>query len=257
MNLVVLGPASSVTQAAAIFRDGVIIHVRDAKSLLDCVRGTSVDAVWVSAEGAVLAGLPHFRRLKDCCSVPIILGGEVSQSLAAAAVYLSEWSNPHVIMTGIDGEAAALRRFLSTCPPVSTRLELVARKRSDFALLPPAMELAVVNIVSEPLGDQTPRAFMRTLDYSPQHVARCLRNIGIRNLEAWLDAVRALHLWAYCRDPGFTMADIVSKIGRKSYQSADRLLKEFLESPTRKAACLLDESEALLRVEYKLQNWSA
>jgi AraC-like DNA-binding protein len=113
-----------------------------------------------------------------------------------------------------------------------------------LAALPEQVERALVRIVEEPIGRASVGKLADYACMSEVHLRRCGAKSGLGQPRGWLDAIRAIHLWAYAREPRFTWADIAVKIGRSS-ASASQLAGAFFDTSRRDIIGALDEDAVI------------
>ena len=252
MFLTLLAGDEDALSLRARFPEFVFVATPDVSECLTTVRSLAIDGVLIQVAALRYEQVPLLRDLEKYRSVPIVLWGELSPVLAAAAVGVATWAHPKIVVERVDDCPERVRAFLGALPPVSTRRRLMRLLMPSLVALPTRIQSALHQAWEEPPSAASLKRVAARSGYSPRWIYGCLVESGFHTPHLLLHAHRLIHAWAYARDPGFTITEVAHKSGNTATRVLWRLCERMVGASTRDRLAELDESAFVDRIAYSL-----
>ena len=229
--LACLPPALLTHLEAVLARGGHRLHAASGWGEVDhLLRSRPVDVAVLDPVGTGTAVAPDaivgLRR--RYASLPIVVYTALSPTTLQGVVELARNGVSQVLLYRFDDEPARLLAEVERVAGSALPDAVLGQLRGQLGRLPPPLAAVVQRLLRQPQEFETGEDIARASGVPRRTVYRAIEDAGLASPATLVKGARLLRAYAFLRDPGYSLEDVVRKCGYSSRQLFARHVRELV-----------------------------
>ena len=159
-------------------------------------------------------------------SLPVVVYTSLSPSTLQGIVELARNGISQVLLYRFDDEPGRLLAEIERLAGGAVPDAVLARLRARLAQLPPVLAAVIERLLRRPQEFETGEDIARLSGVPRRTVYRAMEDAGLASPATMVKGARLVRAYAFLRDPGYSLEDVVRKCGYSSRQLFARHVRD-------------------------------